>query len=106
MIWLAHYNSEQALEQADKLVKQVPSNLSLQRDQADTWESVGRYCHSLSKRPGITEAKRSELRSQARILFQKSLTLWQDWTQHRLASTYAVVRQGQAAAAVASCNGP
>ena len=57
---------------------------------------------ALAAHPWGPAARRSELRAEARSWFQKSLAVWQDWTNRNVATPYAARRQSQVAAVIAT----
>ena len=61
-------------------------------DRADAFEALGRHYRAVAARPGLSAARRSELRAEAHSWFQKSLAVWRDWTERKLAAPYATWR--------------
>jgi tetratricopeptide (TPR) repeat protein len=97
-------NYREALAVIEDLLRQAPSSLYSQRQRADVYESFGQYYLSAANRAGSSPAKRGKFNVEARLWFQKSLALWQDWMSRNVATPYAASRQRQAAAYLASCD--
>jgi tetratricopeptide (TPR) repeat protein len=79
-------NHRLGLASAEKLADRAPTNLYFQRDRADAFEALGRHYRAVAARPGLSAARRSELRAEAHSWFQKSLAVWRDWTERKLAA--------------------
>lgn len=89
---------------ADTQLQRAPTSLYHALDRADVLEATGRYYFALSSRRGLTVAQRAECMAQAKVYFEKSLTLWQDWMKRNVATTYAARRQGKMLAAIGTLN--
>ncbi len=91
----AEENYRQALAAAEELTRRTPSSLYFRRHYADAVESLGRYYGTLAR-------LRPALKTEARQWLQKSLAVWRDWARRNVAAPYAGMREGQAAALLAS----
>jgi hypothetical protein len=92
---------QEGLAVADRMLKRAPSSLSHQLDRAEALEAMGAYCFALATKPDV-RVHRAKWKSEARVHFEKSLAIWQDWTQRSLAAPYSGTRQRQAAALLAA----
>jgi hypothetical protein len=99
-------NYRQALAGTERLVTRAPGSLYLQRDRGDVLEVMGRYFANRSVEPGIGDVRRTELKTEARAWFEKSLDIWRDWTERRIASPYAGRRERETVQAIAAVTQP
>ena len=94
---------QEGLAAAERTLSRAPLSLSHELDRADLWESLGKYYLRLAARPG---AKSDQLKTEARNWFQRSLSVWQDWTKRKVVIPYAARRESQTAVYIASCDRP
>lgn len=94
----------EALQAAERLLKRAPTSLYLERDRGDVLEALGRYHLAMSAQQNLTRSHRMQMKAEARSCFQKSLSIWQDWTNKKLAAPYAGRRQSQAVALIAAAD--
>ena len=91
----AYENYREALAAAGRLIDRAPASLYFQRQQADSFESLGRYYTRLARR-------RPEFKHQARAWLQRSLAMWRDWTKRNIATPFAGIRERQVASLLGS----
>jgi tetratricopeptide (TPR) repeat protein len=110
-VWLDSGEYQRALENyreglaaAERSLQHASSSLNHALDRADLLEAIARYYLKLAGRPAITQARRAELKGEARSFLQKDLAIWQDWTRRKVAAPYAARRETQAANYIALCD--
>src|SRR5262249_25563324 len=94
----------EGLTVADRILERAPSSLYHQLDRADVLEATGQYYLALAKRPGGGAADSKRLSVEGRACFQKSLAIWQNWTQRNIAAPYSGRRKSQVLAYLTSCD--
>jgi hypothetical protein len=99
-------NYREGLAVAERSLRRATSSLNHALDRADLLEALGRYYLSLAGKAGLTNARRTELKGEARSYFQKEIAIWQDWTRRKVASPYAGRRETKTLAYLASCDQP
>jgi hypothetical protein len=88
---------QEGLASADTQLRRAPTSLYHALDRADVLEATGQYYFALSSRSGLTTA---QFIAEAKVCFERSLALWQDWMKRNVAPTYAAKRQGKMLAAI------
>ena len=64
-------NYSQGLAIAEKSLKLVPTSLNHDLDRGDLLQAQGRYYLTLASKPGMTHARRSQLRGEASLIFSE-----------------------------------
>jgi eukaryotic-like serine/threonine-protein kinase len=80
-----------------------PSDLYAMWRLADSYQGLGRYYLAVSQSQA-PESQRIESWRNARISFQKSYEIWNNWTQHAISTVFNTSRRDQAAQAVLRCD--
>jgi tetratricopeptide (TPR) repeat protein/tRNA A-37 threonylcarbamoyl transferase component Bud32 len=99
---LANYH--QALAVTEKLLADHPSDLYLQFDRADCYETLGRFYSTLALRPTLPRARQNAARRESCEWYRRSLQTWDAWLAQGVATAYATRRRKEAARALSSCD--
>lgn len=94
----------EGLATAERTLQRAPTSLYHTVDRADLFEAMGRYYLSLAAKS--PRASRRKLTEEARLWFEKSLSIWKDWTKQKVAVSYAGRRERMASDALASMGHP
>lgn len=101
---LEAYN--EGLATAERMLRHSPASLPHNLDRAEMWEALGKYYTTLAGKPGVPADTKASHKRAAAAWFEKSLSLWKDWLNRKLATSYARRRQQQTATMLASVNQP
>jgi hypothetical protein len=89
---LLHYRN--ALKIAEGLVQLAPKNAEYLADQADALEGMARY-HLWQARSAAAESERAAQVNNARLQYQKSLNIWNQWERTFPSTVYSRRRQAK-----------
>jgi tetratricopeptide (TPR) repeat protein len=92
-----------ALAIAETLLRENPSDSYTRRDLSDCYERLGRFYAGQATRAKSAGSSRTQSWREARAWYQKSLSIWNEWTKWSVANAYSARRQQEASRALAEC---